>query len=159
MQVRPAGSWQRGQRDWTEAGESFQQMGLGWLDIPRGKYCSPGEDSWESLGLQGDQTSQYWRKSTLNTHWKDWSWSSNTLATWCEELTHEKRPWMLGKTEGRRRRGWPRMRWLHDITNLVNTSLSKLWEIVKDREAWCAVVHGITKSRTRLTEQQQQREK
>ena len=54
-----------------------------------------GEDSWESLGLQGDQTSQFYRKSVLNIHWKDWrwSWSSSTLATWCEEPTHWKRPW------------------------------------------------------------------
>ena len=53
-----------------------------------------GEDSWESLGLQGDQTSQSWRKSVLNIHWKDWcwSWNSNTLVTWCKELTHWKRP-------------------------------------------------------------------
>ena len=57
--------------------------------------CGVGEDSWESLGLQGDTTSQSWRKSVLNIHWKEWcrSWSSNTLATWCEELTHLKRPW------------------------------------------------------------------
>ena len=49
--------------------------------------CGAGQDSWESLGVQGDQTSQSWRKSTLNTHWKDcwWNWSSNTLAIWCEE--------------------------------------------------------------------------
>ena len=54
-----------------------------------------GEDSWQSLGLQGDQTSPSERKSVLNIHWKDWcwSWNSNTLATWCEELTHLKRPW------------------------------------------------------------------
>ena len=52
-----------------------------------------GEDSWESLGLQGDPTSQFSRKSVLNIHWKDWSWNSNTLATWCEELTPWKRPW------------------------------------------------------------------
>ena len=53
------------------------------------------EDSWESLVLQGDQTSQSWRKSVLNIHWKDccWSRNSNTLATWCEELTHWKRLW------------------------------------------------------------------
>ena len=53
-----------------------------------------GEDSWEFLGLQGDQTSDSWRKSTLNIHWRDWcwSWSSNALATWCKELTHLKRP-------------------------------------------------------------------
>ena len=57
--------------------------------------CGAGEDSWESLGLQGDQASQSPRKPTLNTHWKNWcwSWSSNTLTTWCEELTHWKRPW------------------------------------------------------------------
>ena len=57
--------------------------------------CGGGEDSWESLGLQGDQTSQSWRKSVLNIHWKDWrwGWNSNTLATWSEELTHLKRPW------------------------------------------------------------------
>ena len=57
--------------------------------------CGVGEDSWESLGLKGDQTSQFYRKSTLNIHWKDWywSWSSSTLATWCEEPTHWKRPW------------------------------------------------------------------
>ena len=55
--------------------------------------CGVGEDSWESLGLQGDPTSQSWRKSVLGVHWKDWcwSWNSNTLATWCEELTHWKR--------------------------------------------------------------------
>ena len=54
-----------------------------------------GEDSWESLGLQGDPTSPFWRKLVLNIHWKDWywSWNSNSLATWCEELTHLKRPW------------------------------------------------------------------
>ena len=57
--------------------------------------CGDGEDSWESLGLQGDPTSPSWRKSTLHIHWKDWcwSWNSSTLATSCEELTHWKRLW------------------------------------------------------------------
>jgi len=55
---------------------------------------------------------------------------------------------MLGKTEGKRRRGWQRVRWFDGITDPVDTSLSKLREIVKDREACCAAVHGITKSWT-----------
>ena len=103
--------------------------------------CSVGEDSWESLGLQGDPTSPSLWKSLLNIHLKVWcwSWNSNTLATWCEELTHSKRPWCWkrlnagGEGDDRGWGGW------------MATPTQWTWVWAKS-ERWCTGKPGVMQS-------------
>ena len=101
--------------------------------------CDVREDSWESLGLQGDPASQSWRKWTLNIHWKDWrrSRSFNTLATWWEELTHLKRSWCWERLkaggEGNNR-GWDG--WIAPPTHWT-------WVWVNSRSWWWTGRPGV----------------
>ena len=104
--------------------------------------CGVGEDSWESLGLQGDPTSPFWRRSVLGALWKDWcwSWNSNTLATWCEELSHLKRPWCWERLKAGGEgddRGWDG--WIASLTQWT-------WVWASSRSWWWTGRPGVLQS-------------